>query len=355
MLKLNKLGVFANAKLKLTIWYVAIIMTITLSFSALVYTSISRETQRVIDAQRIRLERRLMDYDIPAQGPRGQMLFIDENALVEIRHRTLMTILLINGFILITSGVLAYLLAGITLKPIEEMLKKQKRFVSDAAHEIKTPLTAMKTDLEVTLRDKNLDLQTAKKVIAGTIEEINKLHSFTNNLLKQSKYQNASGEEVKEVINIKTVLENIIQKLTPIAKQNGQTIDRDLTSISLYTVPSAIEELFTNIIENAIKYNKKNGSVIVTSDIEDGNAVVKVKDTGIGIDSKDLPFVFEPFYRTDKSRTKNDHDGFGLGLAIAKEIVDKHKGKINITSDKEGTEVLVLLPLNIIEKSHNLN
>ncbi len=350
MLKLTKLGVFANAKLKLTIWYVAIIMTITLSFSALVYTSISKETQRAIDAQRVRFERRFLDYNIAVPGPRGQPMFIDEDAVSEIKSKTLMSILLINGFILVTSGVLAYLLAGVTLKPIEEMLKKQKRFVSDAAHELRTPLTAMKTDLEVTLRDKNLDLKSAKKVLAGTIEEINKLHSFTNNLLKQSKYQNTSGEEVKEEIDIKTILENVIQKLAPIAKEKEQTISQNLTNISLYAVPSAIEELFTNIIENAIKYNKKQGTVYVTSNIYSGNAVVKVKDTGIGIDPKDLPFIFEPFYRTDKSRTKNNHDGFGLGLAIAKEIVERHKGKISIASDKNGTEVSIVLPLNIVEK-----
>lgn len=347
MFKLTQPGVFAKAKIKLSLWYVAIIMTITLSFSALVYTSISKETQRAFDAQRARFERRFLDYYSSVPGPRGQPMFIDEDTVSEIKHKTLMTILLINGFILVTSGVLAYILAGITLSPIEEMLKKQKRFVSDAAHELKTPLTAMKTDLEVTLRDKNLDSESAKKVLAGAIEEINKLHNITNNLLKQSKYQNTSIEEAREEINVKTILENVIKKLTPIAKEKEQSITQELTDVNLFAVSSAIEELFTNIIDNAIKYNKKHGTVYITSSICGEDVVVKVKDTGIGIDPDDLPFVFEPFYRTDKSRTKNSRSGFGLGLAIAKEIVEIHKGKISISSNKEGTEVIVLLPLNV--------
>jgi signal transduction histidine kinase len=269
---------------------------------------------------------------IPGRQPRFTEPF-DIETLLEIRQRTLIMLGLINIVILCVSGTLGYALAGITLKPIEEMLKKQKRFVSDAAHEIKTPLTAIKTDLEVTLRDKNLSLDDSKKAITGTIEEVDKLHKLTNLLLKQSKYENGVVIERNESIDLKMLLERITKKLENTAKLRDIDIKTDLADIKMIGNFSELEELFTNLIENAVKYNKNGEQVVVSLYSENNQIVIKVEDHEIGIADQDLKNIFEPFYRSDKSRAKQDHDGYGLGLTISKEIVDRYKGKIEVKSE----------------------
>jgi signal transduction histidine kinase len=266
--------------------------------------------------------------------------------LLEIRQRTLTILLIVNVVVLAIAGGFGYALAGITLKPIEMMLQKQKRFISDAAHEIKTPLTAMKTDLEVTLRDKNLNLDKARVSLESSIEEIDKLHRFTTNLLKQSRYQAGANQNRKTDVSLNILMEKICNRMANMANKKEVHFDKDFKDIIILGDAVELEELFTNLIDNAIKYSKPHGTVKITVDKNVGQALVKVSDDGIGIDKEDLPNIFEPFYRADVSRNKSTHDGFGLGLAISKEIVTNHGGSIHVTSmPEEGTIFTITLPL----------
>ena len=143
---------FKTTKLKLTAWYLCIIMAITFSFSSVVYLGVVRATQRALISQKRRIEHEF----------RRTQKF-DEETFIEIREKTLAFLAFINLIILVLSGGLGYLLAERTLKPIEQMINKQKRFVSDATHELKTPITAMKADIEVTLRNKKLNIEDLRK------------------------------------------------------------------------------------------------------------------------------------------------------------------------------------------------
>ncbi len=343
---------FRSARIKLMSWYLAIIMAITLAFSSVVYFSVAQATERALEAQRRRVEiqvRRIyppVNLDAPRELPNFNI-----ETLHEIRERTLVILGLVNIVVLVISGGVGYFLAGKTLKPIEEMLNKQKRFISDAAHELKTPLTAMKTDLEVTLRDKNFNPQKAKIAISDTIEEIDNLHKFVNKLLQQSKYQNGVGNgaglEAFDTVNCQKILQNVVKKLDKIAKQNGGSINLNTKSIKICGNEDELETLFTNIIENAVKYNRESQRVEVVGNVKNQSAVFTIKDFGAGINKKDLPHIFEPFYRADKSRTKLHKDGYGLGLAISKEIVEKYKGTITAESEiNEGTTFIITLPLS---------
>lgn len=305
-------------------------MFVTMSFSCFVYISVVRITQNALDTQRLRVERRFKEFGMM---PGGGFLRFDEDLFFEIRRKTLAVLLLINMGVLVSSSVLGYLLSGKTLQPIEDMLKKQKRFISDAAHELKTPLTAIKTDLEVTLRDKELSKDTAVQSIKSTIQEVDKLNTFITKLLSKSRYQD--GNLKMEPVNMVPLLQKIADSFQSLAKIHNQEIILDLKEAWIMGNVFSLEELFRNLIDNAIKYNKEGASVEITSGEVDNIVVVKIKDQGVGIDGDALNNIFEPFYRADSSRAKDINNGFGLGLSIAKDAADKHKAKIHVESKKD--------------------
>ncbi len=322
-------------------------MFITLSFSTFVYIGVERATRLALEGQRRRLEKQIMEVMIPQKGFRAEFIQ-DAQTLLEIKYKTLTNLVGVNILVLIASGSLGYILAGKTLTPIENTVKKQKRFISDAAHEMKTPLTAMKTELEVTLRDSNLNLEESRKALASTVEEVDKLHSFINKLLDQSRYQN--GNRIKhKAVELDKLLNQIVTKLKPIADKKSETLNLTIQPLKINGDKDALEKLFTNLIENAIKYSYHNQTINLTLKRIGTEARFIVQDYGQGISEEDLPYIFEPFFRADKSRTASAQEGYGLGLAISKEIIEKHQGNITVRSKpNEGTTFTVTLPTLII-------
>ena len=334
---------FKSARIKITAYYLLIIMAITFSFSAAAYRSTTRQMERALEMQERRVKNRFFNIPDPPFPPNEPI--IDKETVKQIEKETLTRLLLINVLILIGAGIPGYWLAGKTLKPIEEMAEKQKKFTVDAAHELKTPLTAMKTNLEVNLRDKNLDLKKAKTVLEGTINDIDSLTLLTNSLILQSKYQNYKNGK-RDSINLKESAQNVIAKLEPIAKEKKIKINLDADEIKTRGDENFVRELLTILVDNAIKFSKKEGKIEISIKAKNNWAQISVKDNGIGIDEKDIPYIFDRFYKADTSRSKNEAPGFGLGLSIAKEIVEAHKGKISVKSKKgTGTEFLIKLPL----------
>jgi signal transduction histidine kinase len=226
-------------------------------------------------------------------------------------------------------------------------MDKQKRFISDAAHEVKTPLTAMKTGLEVTLRDKNLNLTEAKQILISTIEEVDKLNTLTSNLLKQSRYRYGNGNHT-ENIALDILITSIVSKYSEHSKdKNNSEIELELQPAIVKGNEEALRELFTNLIENALKYGKSKKPIQIKLNKDKSVARVDIRDFGKGIPAEDLPCIFEPFFRADKSRTDSVSEGYGLGVASVKEIVDGHNGKITVESKpNRGTIFTVTLPLN---------
>ncbi len=341
---------FKSARIKLTIWYLLIIMAITLLFSSFVYVGFSNSTRRALNFQKGRIEREMRMRSEGFVPPRLQDP-INEETLADLRQALLLTLGSINLTIFAVSGVLGYILAGKTLKPIENMVEKQNRFVSDAAHELRTPLTAMKTELEVTNRNKNLTVSEAKVAIESTIEEIDRLTQLSNFLLKESQYKTHKAAEEDEEIEISEVINTSIKKLTPRAKSKSIMVNAKLEETQIKGNKSRLAELITILLDNAIKYGKENGQVNITTKKLRNNLEIKVEDNGNGIHKKDLPYIFDRFYRAENSRTKNKdvneaEDGFGLGLSIAKEIVTLHKGTITAESTiNKGTTITINLPL----------
>jgi signal transduction histidine kinase len=329
---------FEKARLKLTAWYVLIIVVISVGFSIVIFDLVSREVQRFAVAQRFRLQGTYIY---------SEELHPDVDLMNEVKHRLFLIFLGINGGILVVSGGLAYLLAGKTLKPIAVMLDEQNQFISDASHELRTPLTSMKSAMEVGLRDKEMEIKEARQILAENIEDVNKLQSLSDHLLQLAQYQKPDNKVILEEVAVAGIVEGAIKKVGPMAKIRKITIDSsEVEKVKIKANKYNLNDLLVILLDNAIKYSPKGKVVMVSAKRNDGSVVIKVTDEGMGIDPKDLPHIFERFYRADSARSKEETDGYGLGLSIAKKIAELHRGNITVRSKVgEGTTFTVKLPV----------
>ena len=262
-----------------------------------------------------------------------------------------------NLLILVLSSVISYLLAKRTLRPIKEMVEAQNRFIADASHELRTPLTAMRSEIEVGLRDKKMDLAEAKKLLNSNLEEVSKLESLSSALLELAKGRQVSKLEFEEVPLTEVVTE-ALEKVKSMAQKKAIEFKTDFEKVSIRGDRQSLTELFVILLDNAIKYspdksanhapqdNTKGSEIAIEIKRDHKKAIVRVVDHGIGIKSSDLPHIFDRFYRAETSRSKAGGDGYGLGLAIAKSIVELHGGEISVRSTPgRGSEFVVKLIL----------
>lgn len=347
---LSNISLFQKARIKLTLWYLLMIMIISLAFSAGIYNLLTAELNRFEDMQQRKLESRIQADPIVRELPEGARVIlrermIDSTIIDEAKMRIKIALLIINLAILAASFAAGYFLAGKTLKPIREMVDEQNRFITDSSHELRTPLTALRSEMEVTLRDKDLKLRDAKDIIKSNLEEIIAIQSLTDNLLKLTKSFNQQNKRVEE-LKINEVIDYAVKKVNPLAKLKSITIETKSENTTVIANEMELTELLIIFLDNAIKYSSDNSKIEITEKKKGNYIVLKIKDNGIGIEQKDIPHLFDRFYRADKSRSKNDSDGFGLGLSIAKRIIDSNNGKVEVESEIEkGTTFIVTLPM----------
>jgi len=339
---------FKKARLRLTGFYLLIIMLISLFFSAVVYRITAGEINRNLERMELRFEEENFDFFPPPQMERFfqrlQPHFVED--LENAKKRIILNLFVLNGIIFAASAAAGYFLAGETLKPIEEALEEQKQFISDASHELRTPLTALKTSIEVALRDKKMTLKEAKETLKSNFEEMEKMRFLSNRLLDLGKYQNGkNGFEFKK-LNLAKVAEKVWKKMAPLAKEKNITFQKNLKTVFVYADENSLLELTTILLDNAIKYSPSDKKIIIKTERQGKLALFSVKDFGQGIEKSKLPHIFNRFYRADDSRSKTKTDGFGLGLSIAKAIVEVHKGKIEVKSFfGKGSTFTVKLPI----------
>jgi len=332
---------FEKARIKLTLWYLLIIMAISFAFSGIIYKGVADELEVRLNTLEHRI---MMKGEIPSgPPPEFQPYFIE--GLEIAKNRVLLILIYTNTGILMFSAIAGYFLADRTLRPIEKALEEQKRFVADASHELKTPLTALQTSMEVTLRDKKLKLKDAKSVLSESLEDIGQLTNLTNYLLSLTKYQeDKNGLEFSEV-NIKEVVGSAYKKLKALGSKSEVDIKIKVNKQLISGNKESLEKLMVILLDNALKYTPKGGKVTIDSKKDRGCVRIFVRDTGVGIAKKDQPYIFERFYRADQSRSKANVQGFGLGLAMAKRIVELHHGSIKVESvEGKGTTFIVKLP-----------
>lgn len=342
---------FHSARIKLTAWYLTIIMFVSISFSAVIYRAVTHDIERFSRSQRAFIERRIRERELfPGEifnrMPVSPTALTDPELVNEITHRLLFMLVMVNGAIFIVAGGLGYMLAGRTLAPIQDMVNEQKRFVADASHELRTPLTNLKSEIEVNLRDKKLSFDQAKKLLRSNLEEVNNLQVLSDDLIKLTQFDRSVNNTSIDTVSLSTVVSEAIKKVMPLAKTKEISIKNKTASYTFEGSKTSLVELFVILLDNAIKYSPQKREITISSKKTDGTLLVQVIDQGIGIDSKDIPYLFDRFWRVDKSRTKSTVSGYGLGLSIAKQIVDRHNGTVSAASNVgKGTTFTIRLPL----------
>ena len=224
-------------------------------------------------------------------------------------------------------------------KAQREELRQQ--FSANVSHELKTPLTSISGFAEI-LKNGGTDEQTTKDFANTIYEETQRMISLVNDIIKLSKLDEKSISQEKEEINLTELSTEIITTLLPVAEKKNVHIDYEAKSPSfIYGVRSVIYEMVYNLVENAIKYNKNDGKVIVKIEKKSDNpssrikptVILSVSDTGIGIPKNEQERIFERFYRIDKSRSK-ESGGTGLGLSIVKHGAKYHNAKVALSSQE---------------------
>lgn len=255
--------------------------------------------------------------------------------------------------IVAASVVAAGILIRLSLKPARDNLRHQKLFISNVAHELRTPLSIIKTNSEVALMDPLLapDVAGSFKEIVG---ELNRISDIINNLLSLNALARPERMQFKN-IDLAPLAEAIVGRYQMLARERHIKLTlRVERGCIVWGNAVALEQVMSNIVKNALSYTsgKEEGQVTVVLRVQEGMVLFEVQDTGVGMSQDELLHIFEPFYRADSSRNrKGQEEGSGLGLTIVNEMVRAHRGKIQVesrrkTSKKPGwTTVSVFLPL----------
>lgn len=230
---------------------------------------------------------------------------------------------------------------NLMLDRLSESFAMQRQFSGNAAHELRTPLAIMQTKLELFAAEhKNMEGDTAE-LVRSQAEQLDRLSRLVHTLLEMS---NLSSAPRSDRIELAPLVEEIITDLTPLASQNDITMEQDCDNVVITGSDALIYRLVFNLIENAVKYNRRGGSVSVSVHKENSDVVVRVSDTGCGIPEEYRESIFQPFFRVDKSRSRQ-MGGVGLGLALVHEIAVLHGGSVRAEpGNKVGTVFIVTLP-----------
>ncbi len=265
----------------------------------------------------------------------------------DVRRDMMESLTTVNLFLLIIAGIASYWFAGMTLRPIERAYNEQKRFLSYASHELRTPLAILKTSLEheksLTGDDKD------KSRLESHLEEVNRMSALVDNLLVLSKLEDAKERTTRKPASVAKTVEDSVSRLKGVAQKQRIALTSEPIDESLFILeprPGLLTQALTNLIQNAILYNKPEGSVTLSATAGRKSIVITVKDTGIGIAKKDLPSIFDRFYRADESHNRAT-GGSGLGLAIVSESVYALNGEITVESEVgKGTIFTIILPIH---------
>ena len=225
----------------------------------------------------------------------------------------------------------------------------RQEFVSNVSHELKTPLTSMKVLADSLLAQEDVPVELYKEFMGDITEEIERENNIINDLLSLVKMDKTSSDLNVKAENINELVERILKRLRPIAAlRNIELVFESFRPVTADVDEVKLTLAISNLVENAIKYNKENGWVQVSLNADHKYFYVKVADSGMGIPQESLDHIFERFYRVDKSHSK-EISGTGLGLAIARNAVITHRGAIKVHSEEGvGTTFTVRVPLNYI-------
>ena len=230
------------------------------------------------------------------------------------------------------------------LERIESAMNRERQFSADASHELRSPLTALKGELSVTLA-RTRTAEEYRQVLEGLEVIVDEMSLLVEDLLALSRA--SAGILHKEEFDLHALLEQLIERMSALAQTRQLTLAMKISNEPLLLLADRmkVQRVITNLIDNAIRYTPHGGSINVQAYHDGAQVCINVSDTGIGIAAEHTPHIFERFYRADNARTRDGAGGSGLGLAIADTIVRAHDGRITLHSTLgRGSTFSVWLP-----------
>jgi len=257
---------------------------------------------------------------------------VESQALAEVL-RVLAALTLVGGLVALPAG---YALAGVALRPLDEAVRERNEFVALASHQLRTPLSVIKTAAELGRSGRGLSPREALDTIlhqAGRIEGL----AARLTALARAERDTTPGSPIA---NLAEIARDVVAGLSEAARQRGASIHAEGESVWVAVDPGEAADMLTAITENAIQFSPTGGTVSVGVEARGERAIAQIRDQGPGIPSAELPLVTDPFYQGGRAR-----GGYGLGLAIARAIAERHDGQLTIDSvEGQGTTVRITLP-----------
>jgi two-component system sensor histidine kinase CiaH len=318
---------FLHARVKLTLFYTAIFSVFIVAFSLALYLSFS---------QRLRLD---LDKDnVTEQNQRLAIFDSIDHLQGSIKWLDLGTIFIVAA--------LSYYVAGKSLEPIRKSILARERFMADASHELRTPLTVLQTGLEVFDRKKMPTIDEARRLSRSSLEEVRRMDRLVTDLRTLARLDSSQLQSSVEPFDLSVALKRSADSLGGYAEQHGiKIMVTSSTPTWVKADPYELEQVCSNLIKNAIDYSPQ-GQMVNAAVKKDRCAILCISDSGTGISSKDLPHVFERFWRAEHSRSRKT-GGSGLGLSIVKDLVERMGGSVSVKSAlNNGSEFTVSLPLS---------
>ena len=234
------------------------------------------------------------------------------------------------------------------INPLEATFRKQKQFIADASHELRTPLTIIKTNVSLLRENEMETIHSQKKWINYIDSQAGRMSTLINEMLSLANLDANKKKEERININLSKMLRDSLLVFEVVIFEKGLILEEDLSdNIFIKGEQNQIKKLISILMDNAIKYTNNNGKITVSLINERNKAKLIIRNTGEGIEKEHLEKIFERFYRVDDSRDRGT-GGYGLGLSIAKAIVEEHKGKIHAESIiNNETSFIIELPLSI--------
>jgi signal transduction histidine kinase len=229
-----------------------------------------------------------------------------------------------------------------TLERLEVLFTSQQRFIADVSHELRTPLTVIKGNVDLMRRMKEFDPESLDSID----QEAGRLTRLVTDLLLLAKAEAGSLPLTKSTVELDALLMEVFNEMRVLAANKVRVKLTEIDQLQVSGDRDRLKQVVLNLVANAIQYTPAGGDVYLSLNRSGDYAKLIVRDTGPGIPAEDLPYIFERFYRAEKSRTRSSATGFGLGLSIAHWIVEQHGGKIEVSSrENKGTTFAVWLPL----------
>lgn len=255
-----------------------------------------------------------------------RIVFLDITSRQNILTNLIYTFLIVALFMLIIIFFISRFFANKAIKPIKEAFDKQKQFIEDASHELKTPLAVINTNVDVLLNENK------SKWLYYIKSEVERMTKLTNDLLYLTQIDSSNVKMLFSDFDLSETIENVILTMEAVIFENNILLDYDIEpNLLVHGNKEQIKQVIMILLDNALKYTNSNGKVNVTLKKQNNNIILSVTNTGKGISKEHLDKIFDRFYRVDKSRSRNS-GGHGLGLSIAKAIIEQHGWKISAKS-----------------------